>query len=112
AQLPPRPTSSVRPTVSNSILKSSSARWPPPLSSSYYQDDNHEDQYDPRASTSANFVDDVQRLNKSLQRMSTSDSGSKQHKNDRYMNGLENVKQMIERRATHSAVANDPETAA
>ncbi|CAF0777241.1 unnamed protein product [Adineta ricciae] len=112
ADLPPRPTSATRSTVSNSILKSSSARWPPPVPSPYYQNGDRDDQYDPRASTSAHFVDDVRRLNKSLQRMSTSDTVSKQHNNDRYMNGLENVKEIIERRAARSAVRDDPEVAA
>jgi len=95
AHLPPRPTSSIRPTVANSILKSSITRWPPPLSSSYYEDDNRDDQYDPRSLSSASIVDDVRRLvswfnlskilnqtiilfqKKNLQRMSTSDGGSK-----------------------------------
>ncbi|UJR26063.1 hypothetical protein I4U23_007409 [Adineta vaga] len=113
AQLPPRPTSSTRPIVSNSILKSSNTRWPPPsVPTSYYYDDDRDDQYDLRASTSASFVDDVRRMNKNLQRMSTSDTGSKQHKTERYKNGLENVKQMIERRATHSIAGDDPDVAA
>jgi len=56
SNLPPRPTST-RPTVANSILKSSIARWPPS-----YEDDNRDDQYDLRASSSASFVDDVRRM--------------------------------------------------
>jgi hypothetical protein len=56
AQLPPKPSYSTRPTVANSILKSSTVRWPPP-----YEDDNRDDQYDLRAS-SAGIVDDVRRM--------------------------------------------------
>jgi hypothetical protein len=56
SHLPPRSTST-RPTIANSILKSSIARWPPS-----YEDDNHDDQYDLRASSSASFVDDVRRM--------------------------------------------------
>ncbi len=52
--LPPRPSSSTRPIVANSILKSSSLRWPPPY--------ERDDQYDLRASSSASIVDDVRRL--------------------------------------------------
>ena len=60
--------------------------------------------------------------------MSTSDSGLKQHKDERYKsvllrppsasdeyaacrNGLENVKQMIERRVTHAAAGNNSDVA-
>ncbi|CAF4461473.1 unnamed protein product, partial [Rotaria magnacalcarata] len=43
--------------------------------------------------------------------MSTSDSMPKQNKNERYVSGLENVKQMIERRVAHSNAANDPDAA-
>jgi hypothetical protein len=58
AHLPPRPTSSTRPTVANSILKSSIARWPPS-----HDDDNDGDQYDLRpSSSSVNFDDDVRRM--------------------------------------------------
>lgn len=56
SHLPPR-SNSTRPTVANSILKSSIARWP-----SQYEQDNHDDPYDLRASSSASFVDDVQRM--------------------------------------------------
>ncbi|CAF1351375.1 unnamed protein product [Rotaria magnacalcarata] len=107
--LPPRPTSSNRTTVANSILKSASSQWPP---TSLYDDaDNRDDSYEQRASSSAHLHDDVQRLNKNLRLMSTSDSMPKQNKNERYVSGLENVKQMIERRVAHSNAANDPDAA-
>ncbi|CAF4482736.1 unnamed protein product [Rotaria sp. Silwood2] len=110
AHLPPRPTSTTRTPIANSILKSSISQWPP--TSSYYEAGNRDDQYEQRASSSAHVFDDVRRLNKNLQRMSTSDNGSKQNKNERYVNGLENVKQMIERRVTHSTSGNDSDIAA
>ena len=50
-QLPPRPTSSTRPTVANSILKSSVAQW--------HSSDNHNEL---RTSSSASFLDDVRRV--------------------------------------------------
>ncbi|CAF3594368.1 unnamed protein product [Rotaria sordida] len=108
ARLPSRSTSATRIPIANSILKSSISQWPP--TSSYYEADNHDDQYEQRAS-SAHVIDDARRLNKNLQRMSISDHGSKQNKNERYVNGLENVKQMIERRVTHSTSGNDPDIA-
>ena len=52
-----RPSSSTRPTVANSILKSSTTRWPPP-----YERDDHDDQYGLQTSSSASFVDDVRRM--------------------------------------------------
>ena len=55
--IPPRPSSSTRPTVANSILKSSTTRWPPP-----YENDTRDDQYDLQGSSSASFVDDVRRM--------------------------------------------------
>ncbi|CAF5174685.1 unnamed protein product, partial [Rotaria magnacalcarata] len=104
-----QPTSSNRTTVANSILKSASSQWPP---TSLYDDaDNRDDSYEQRASSSAHLHDDVQRLNKNLRLMSTSDSMPKQNKNERYVSGLENVKQMIERRVAHSNAANDPDAA-
>jgi hypothetical protein len=57
SRLPPRPSSSTRPTVANSILKSSTVRWPPP-----YENDIRDDQYDVRASSSASLADDVRRM--------------------------------------------------
>ena len=59
-QLPPRATSSTRQTVANSILKSSTLRWPGP--STYESDDHGDGTYDFRASSSASFTDDVRRM--------------------------------------------------
>lgn len=55
--IPPRPLSSSRPTVANSILKSSTTRWPPP-----YENEIRDDQNDLQGSASASFVDDVRRM--------------------------------------------------
>jgi hypothetical protein len=61
AHLPPRPISSSRPTVANSILKSSTSQWP--QSSSYYDEYSRDNPYDLRPSSSASFVhDDAQRM--------------------------------------------------
>jgi hypothetical protein len=51
AGLPPRPTSSTRPTAAYSILKPSVAQWP-----------SSNDQFDLRPSSSASFLDDVRRM--------------------------------------------------
>lgn len=61
--LPPRPTSSTRPTVPNSILKSS------------------DDRNELRTSSSASFLDDVRRMDRSLQRIGI----SKPNKNEQYV---------------------------
>jgi hypothetical protein len=49
--LPPRPTSTIRPTVANTVLKSSIAQWP-----------SSDDQNELRTSSSASFLDDVRRM--------------------------------------------------
>lgn len=74
-----RPSSSQRQTGNNSILKSSSTNW---QTASNLNDD---DQEDFRGSSSALFADDFRRMNKNLQRMSTSDTGAKQNRDTRYM---------------------------
>jgi hypothetical protein len=99
AHHPPRPASSTRPTVANSIIKSSTAQWPP-SSSSYYEYDNRDNPYTLQTSSSIGFVDDVQRMvsrykdikitkylfqNKNLQRMSTSDTGLRRPNSERYV---------------------------
>ncbi|CAF0933250.1 unnamed protein product [Rotaria sordida] len=87
---PPRPTSSTRSTVVNSNLKSSDGL------------------NELRTSSSASFLDDVRRMDQSLQRIGT----SKPNKNEGYINGLENAKQMIEQRATRTGLNNDLENLA
>lgn len=60
ANLPPRPTSVTRNTVTSSILKSSSSQWPP--TASYYDAYSRDNRYEQRPSSSAHVHDDVQRL--------------------------------------------------
>jgi len=49
--LPPRPISTIRPTVANTVLKSSVAQWP-----------SSDDQNELGTSSSASFLDDVRRM--------------------------------------------------
>ncbi|CAF2737116.1 unnamed protein product [Rotaria sp. Silwood2] len=91
---PPRPTLSTRSTVANSNLKSSAIQW-----------SSSDDLNELRTSSSADFLDDVRRMDQSLQRIGI----SKPNKNEQYINGLENAKQMIEQRATQTVVNNDVE---
>ncbi|CAF1244144.1 unnamed protein product [Adineta steineri] len=85
SRLPPRPPSSSRLTTTN-------LTWKTP-----------DDRNELRISASANFLDDVRRMDKSLQRKGTSDP----NKNDQYVNGLENVKQILEQRVTRTTSDNE-----
>ncbi|CAF1564973.1 unnamed protein product, partial [Rotaria sp. Silwood1] len=58
-----------------------------------------------RTSSSASFLDDIRRMDQSLHRIGT----SKSNKNERYINGLENAKHMIEQRVTQTVLTNDLE---
>ncbi|CAF3134177.1 unnamed protein product [Rotaria socialis] len=91
---PVRPTSGIRPTVTSSNVKPSIIQWP----SSDSQDEL-------QTSSSAGFLDDVRRMDESLQRLGTSSS----KKNERYIDGLANVKQIIEQRVTQTTSDNDLE---
>ncbi|CAF5074507.1 unnamed protein product, partial [Rotaria magnacalcarata] len=91
---PLRPTSGIRPTVTTLNVKPSIIQWP----SSDSQDEL-------RTSSSAGFLDDVRRMDESLQRLGTSSS----KKNERYIDGLENVKQIIEQHVTQITSDNDLE---
>ncbi|CAF0946263.1 unnamed protein product, partial [Didymodactylos carnosus] len=96
--------------IANSILKSSLTKWPtePSNIDDYFTYDEYENINDKTGnlSRSSSFVHDMRKMSKSLQNINMSENMSKQTKNEKYMNGLERVKDMLERRVTQSG--SDP----
>lgn len=94
--VPPRPTSHSRSKTRSTVVKNNVVHWGTP---------NEPEEI--RTSSSADFLDDVRRMDNRVQRLVT----TKPNETREYLHGLENVKHMIALRATKSSNDQSDESA-